>query len=156
MLLAEAARDSLPPAGGDLNADWADLARRAPGGWGGYFLDDGEPTMYMLDTSQVDAAVAVLRAEGLPIDSPVVARQGRWDFAQLYDWYRYLNRFIWAVDGVSSSDIQEARNRLEYGVIDDATWARVEHVLGDLDVDVPCFLVALEIQPYAVALGPEL
>ena len=152
-LLPEAARDSLPPPGRN---SWADLARRAPGGWGGYFLDDGVPTMYMLDTSQVEAAAAFLRAEGLPIASSVVARQGRWDFAQLTDWYRYLNRFIWAVDGWSFSDIQEARNRLEYGVIDEVTWARVEQVLADLEFDVPCFLVALKVSGYAVDLRPQL
>ncbi|MQA90186.1 MAG: hypothetical protein GEU90_08120 [Gemmatimonas sp.] len=84
--------------------------------------------------------------------SPSVAvKQGRWDFAQLYDWYRYLNQHLWPVEGLSFSDIQEARNRLEYGAIDEPTRVEVENILADLDV--PCFLVAIEIREYAVPLA---
>jgi hypothetical protein len=149
--LSAAARDSLPSPGWDLNAQWAAIALRAPGGWGGYFIDDGVPTIYLLDPSQAQSAAAFLRTEGIPVPSSVAARQGRWGFAQLFDWYRYLNRYIWTVEGVSSSDIQEARNRLEYGVIDEPTRVRVEQVLSVLDI--PCFLVALEIRGYAVFIG---
>lgn len=146
--LPESARGSLPPPGMDLNAEWAAIARRTPGGLGGYFIEDGRPTLYLLDPSKVEDAAKALRAEGIPLPRSVAVKQGRWDFAQLYDWYRYLNRHLWAVEGVSFSDIQEARNRLEYGAIDEPTRVKMENILADLDV--PCFLVAIEIREYAV------
>lgn len=136
------ARGSLPPGGFD--GIWADLARRAPGGWGGVFLVDGVFTMYMLDPSQKQAALNFLRSEDFPIPIPnsVVVRQGRWDFAQMFDWARYLRSSVYhGVEGVWFADIQEARNRLEYGVVDEPTRRRVEEVLTALEV--PCFLVAL-------------
>lgn len=149
--LPQSARESLPPPGTDLNAEWAAIARRTPGGWGGYFIDNGKPTVYLLEPSKLEDAAEALRAEGIPVPPSVAVKQGRWDFAQLYDWYRYLNRHLWPVEGVSFSDIQEARNRLEYGAIDEPTRAKMEDILADLDV--PCFLVAIEIQEYAVILA---
>jgi len=151
--LSVAARDSLPPAPSaewDLNARWAALAADVPGGWGGFFLEKGAPTIYLVDPAEKDAAVPVLAAAGFPVTSSVRVKKGRWDFAQLYDWYRYLAPHIWGGDGLSFSDIQEARNRLEYGVIDEASRRRLEQTLAALDV--PCFLIAIEIRSRAVAL----
>jgi hypothetical protein len=132
----------------DANARWAALAGRVPGGWGGFFLENGVPTIYLVDPALKEAAIAVLTTEGFPVTSSTRVKQGRWDFAQLYDWYRYLARHIQAVDGMSFSDVQEARNRIEYGVIDEATRARLEQTLAALDI--PCFLVAIEIRARAV------
>lgn len=141
----------MPRPGADLNAEWAAIARRTRGGWGGYFIDDGTPTLYLLEPSKLEEAAEALRAEGIPVASTVVVKQGRWDFTELYDWYRYLNPHLWAVEGVVSSDIQESRNRLEYGVIDEPTRVKMEKILAGLDV--PCFLVAIEIQDYPVILA---
>jgi len=80
----------------------------------------------------------------------VRVKKGRWDFAQLHAWYRYLAPHIWGGDGLSFSDIQEARNRLEYGVIDEASRRRLEQTVAALGV--PCFLIAIEIRSRAVAL----
>jgi hypothetical protein len=116
-------------------------------GWGGFFLENGVPTIYLIDAALKEAAIAVLATEGFPLSSSARVKQGRWDFAQLYDWYRYLALHISAVDGMSFSDIQEARNRIEYGVIDEPTRVRLEKTLAALEV--PCFLVAIEIRPRA-------
>jgi hypothetical protein len=148
--VSAAALDSTPVLFRDTNFAWADIARRAPGGWGGYFVDRGMGTAYFVDPSQREAANAFFRSEGIHIPSAQVAKQGRWDFAQMYDWYRYLRRHVW-VPGTSFSDIQEARNRLEYGAIDEPTRVRMEEVLAALEI--PCFLVAIEIRPYAIAAG---
>lgn len=125
----------------------------APYSWrlSGYFIDDGTPTLYLLEPSKLEEAAEALRAEGIPVPSTVVVKQGRWDFAQLYEWYRHLNPHLWAVEGVVSSDIQESRNRLEYGVIDEPTRVKMEKILAGLDV--PCFLVAIEIRDYPVILA---
>ncbi len=126
----------------NMDDRWAGIARRTPGGWGGYFIDDGRWTMYLTDPTQAEAAVDALRAAGMPVGYGYVVRQGRWDFAQMYDWYRYLSSHVSAVEGRTFSDIQEARNRLEYGVVDDDARAELEGVLSGLDV--PCHLVAIQ------------
>jgi hypothetical protein len=69
-------------------------------------------------------------------------RQGRWDFAQLYDWYRYISVRIDTVNGLYFTDIDEERNRLVYGV--DST------AKGELDafvatLNLPCDLVVITV-----------
>ena len=146
--LPDAKRDALlPETHPTSDAQWAEIARRVPGGWGGYFLEDGSPTMYLVDPSKVSEALAALREEGISLSSATTVRRGRWDFAQLYDWYRYLGSYL--VEGVSFADIDEAHNHLEYGVIDEATRGNLEEALAALEL--PCFLVAIEIEPYAQA-----
>jgi hypothetical protein len=152
--LSAAARDSLPP---DLspesspNVRWAELARRVPGGWGGFFAEDGVPTIFLVDTTLREEALAVLATEPfLPVTPDTRVKQGRWDFAQLYEWYRYLGPHIWPLEGWRSSDVDEAHNRLLYGVADEAARARAEQRLAALGV--PCFLVAIQIRPPMVSL----
>jgi hypothetical protein len=142
-------RDALPPPPPNIDTEWADIARRVPGGWGGFFYEDGTPTIYLVDPSQREAAAAALRDEGIPMPSSGSVKQGRWDFAQLHDWYRYLAPHI-RIEGTSFSDINEVNNRLEYGAIDEATRARMEEIAASLGV--PCYLVAIAIRPYATAL----
>jgi hypothetical protein len=103
----------------------------------------------MTDPSKRDSAIAGLNVRGLlPTGfgaTKVVALKGRWDFAQLAEWYVYL--FPRAINGadVTSTDIQEARNRLEYGVPHEAARAALEVRLKMLDL--PCNLIAIFIQP---------
>lgn len=94
-------RDSLPPythgPTRSVDDDWADAARLIPGGWGGLWLEAGVPTMYLVDTGQRNDAIAGLQARGfgstLQLGETVV-KPGRWDFAQLADWYRYLSLHV--------------------------------------------------------------
>jgi hypothetical protein len=160
--LSDAARDSLPVLDGEprtSNETWAAWARAVPGGWGGMFYDRtsvdeiGAPlTMYLVDQAKAGEAIAALIplvgesgwahvAEELP---DAVVKQGRWDFAQLFDWYRYLNVHVWAVSGVHLSGINVSSHRIDYGVIDEETRERVTAVLNALDP--PCFLVAMAIR----------
>jgi hypothetical protein len=139
-------REALPPGGWDTNAELAALAARIPGGWGGVFLENGRPTHLLTDLSKRDQALAALRSEGRAVSPSVVFKQGRWDFGQLYDWYRYLQDEVYAVGGISFSDINERSNRLEYGAVDERTRLRVELTLSRLDL--PCFLVAVAIKGY--------
>jgi hypothetical protein len=128
--LSVVARDSVAPSvfGADMNSQWAGIARRVPGGWGGYFLENGTPTLYLVDPAQKGNALAALRTEGIHLPSYTIVKPGRWDFAQLYDWYEYIrwHTISGSVTGMSMSDIQEATNRLEYGVIDEAARKRLE------------------------------
>src|SRR5437870_2595617 len=97
---------------------WAALAREVPGGFAGTMLEGGL-VVFLVDTTQRDAALAALGARGgLAGRDPkrVRVRKVRWNFAQLYDWYRYLNLHVWSDSGVVTSDIDEAENRITYGV----------------------------------------
>ena len=116
-----------------------------PGGWGGFFLVNGQPTIYLVHPEQRDEAVAALYAFGVgqplhDVRSSAVLR-GRWDFAQLYDWYRFINARVSGVAGLYWTDIDELQNRLLYGV-DSGAMARFHSALQQLDL--PCDLVAVE------------
>jgi len=124
---------------------WSEIARQVPGGWGGFFLVNGQATIYLAAPGKRDEAVAALYALGVgqpqfDVRSAAVF-QGRWDFAQLYDWYRYINDQASTVSGLYFADIDEARNRLHYGV-DPGAMGQLESVLQALNL--PCDLVIVE------------
>jgi hypothetical protein len=132
---------------------WVRLAREVPGGVGGIFADRDAMHLWLVDPSRRSEAIAALEASPLyrgPSLRDAVVLKARWDFAQLADWYAYVTSR--ALPGVrsSSSDIQEARNRLEFGVVDEAARAELESRLKNLGL--PCNLIAIEIRPPAVAL----
>ncbi len=147
--IAGARADSLPPVPtthGTIDDQWAAIARDVPGGWGGLFFD-AWPTIYLVDPSQRTAALDALYALGVgapyaDIRSAYV-RQGRWDFGQLYDWYRYINEVAvgWYY-GVASRDIDEVRNRLVYGVLEDSLDSFTETIES---LQLPCELVVIKV-----------
>jgi hypothetical protein len=145
-----ARRDSLPAfthgPSRTVDDDWADAARVVPGGWGGLILESGTPVIFLVDTTQRDLALASLRDRGIGSGlnmSQARVRPGRWDFAQLADWFRYLQAPIESLPGLRSADIQEARNRLEYGVNSAATSQQLAQLLAARNV--PCYLVAVTV-----------
>jgi hypothetical protein len=150
--LTAASLDSLPVDAYSNSADgrWARVARTVPGGWGGgWFVDKGVFTIYLTDPSRRADALAALNrlaVDGHRWGSDLQVRHGRWSFAQLYDWYRYLNLRIGMVD-LSGSDIDEAQNRLVYSVTSDSAKRALETRLSALNV--PCYLVAVEIRGFA-------
>jgi hypothetical protein len=70
------------------------------------------------------------------------AVQGRWTYDQLYDWFRYIHSHLRHV-GVNEWALDEWRNRLYYGTIDEAAAAELSRQLTALNI--PCFLVAVEV-----------
>jgi hypothetical protein len=154
--------DSLPPESrtrrGSSDEAWVELARTAPGGIGGIFLDAGVGYLWLVDPSKRSEAIAAIAATslgiamqqtGFPLQDAVVLK-ARWDFAQLADWYAYVVSRALPEVRWSSADIQEARNRLEFGVVDEVARLDLESKLKTLDL--PCNLIAIRIQPYAVTL----
>jgi len=138
----------------DDDARWAQFARRIPGGWGGFLLDRGVPTIYLVDTARRSEAIAEINRHGLDgrtLGSKVSVRKGRWDFAQLYDWYRFLTPRL-ATPGIVSTDIDEGANRLLYGVATTQDVQELDRRLTSLDV--PCFLVAIQVVPYPSLAAP--
>jgi hypothetical protein len=155
---------------GDPNAIMAEIAREVPGGWGGLFyattpasVSDrtrGPLTMYLVDPERREAAITalgpLLTSAGwgrvVPELPSAQIRQGRWDFAQLHDWYAYLVQNVSRGSDVQydSSEIAESRNRIEFGVTGEPARQRLTAALNRLDV--PCYLVAVAIRPPAVPL----
>jgi hypothetical protein len=134
---------------------WADAARIVPGGFGGMLVTDNVWTYYLVDTTQHEAAVRALIALGV---SPAVdwaktrTLPGRWDFAQMDDWFRYIGlRLGPASANVGSFDIDELRNRIQYSVFNRNGRRALEGVLATLDL--PCYLVEIDSQPPTYALS---
>jgi hypothetical protein len=133
---------------------WVTLAREAPGGIGGMFFDRGVGYLWLVDPSKRSEAIAAIAAAGIePIGfalQDAVVLKARWNFAQLAEWHAYVtSRALLGVEW-SYADIQEGRNRLEYGVVDEAALRSLESRLKRLDL--PCNLIAVEIRPPLIAL----
>ena len=105
-------------------------------------FDDGVLTANFVDPSQAAEATQALLEFGIDIRGARV-RQVHWDFAQLYDWYSYVNMRAWKLDGLTFSDIDEYRNRLSYGVVDEETQKTFTTLLGSMAL--PCELVIVEV-----------
>lgn len=143
----------------DRDDELAEITRLVPGGFGGLYYERGSGreqgplTVVLVDPTQRTAALETLGrifagtgwARAVPELPGAAIRKGRWDFAQLRDWRRYLDRHVFQAGRITTADIDEGSNRLTYGVADEATREQVIHVLQQLDL--PCFLVAVEIQP---------
>jgi hypothetical protein len=147
--LPAAARDSLgAPFGSGRHDPWAEraaLSRTIPGGWGG--LESRQPGrpfgIYLLDTTQRSAALSALLAAGVKyISRDTKAVQGRWTYGQIYDWFRYIQSNLRHV-AVNSWALDEWRNRIYYGTVDEAAALELDRQLTALNV--PCFLVAREV-----------
>src|SRR2546428_13207968 len=130
--LPAARRDSLgglvPESRATSDDRWAEAARELPGGFAGKILEGGL-VVFLVDTTQRDAALAALAARGgLEGMDPkrVRVRKVRWNFAQLYDWYRYLGLHVWSDSDLVTSDIDEAQNSITYGVRDESGRRRLE------------------------------
>ena len=110
-------------------------------------FDDGVLTANFVDPSQAAEATQALLEFGIDIRGARL-RQVRWDFAQLYDWYSYVNRRVWELDGLTFTDIDEVRNRLVYGAVDEKTQEMFTTVLGSMAL--PCELVIVEVRGFVV------
>src|SRR5881628_158587 len=91
--------------------DAAVLARTVPG-FGGFFYDDGVPTVYLTDVGQ-RAAVAAALGRGA---SEIHVRQGRFTYQQLDRWFNATSLEALAQSGVVFVDLDEAANRVTVGV----------------------------------------
>ena len=127
-------------------------------GFGGYFLERANLTppyeygayVYMLDACQQEAAEAaeaaakqMLGAERFGQDILwVTVVQGDYSIVQLSQWYEYVSRIT--DPGLVLTDLDESRNRLEIGVVDDAAAQRVEEKLKELPT--PREAVAIRIK----------
>jgi hypothetical protein len=145
--IPDAARADLPSAADSAfsqNARWARLARSVPGGWAGYALEEGVPTIHLVDPSRRLEAVRAINqlggVDGRKLGDDVRVRSARWSFAQLYDWSQLLTAKLDGA-GIQSVGIDVTGNRIIYGVASADEGSKFENRLSSLDV--PCFLVAV-------------
>lgn len=123
----------------------ADLALEVPG-YGGHFADEnGDLNVYLVSTQQRDAALSALTQR---FDAGVLSRfdndrvaaarvrQGRYDFLQLYNWRVALRRDVLGMDGVTSLDINEAKNNITLGVEDLGLKGKVLGAVRELGIPV--------------------
>ena len=143
------------PAGADMNVRSAWLARHLPGGYGGSpFQTQGRWFFYMTRPSARDSLIAAMEFSpnaDVPVNllKSATVLQGRWTFAELYDWWLYLLPELGHGHGIWAWDIQEATNRIEISVDRDqpakvgviAQWLR--------DHAVPCHLIAYRLEGVA-------
>ena len=107
-------------------------------GFGGYFLDEtGAPTVYLLDPSRraeaEQALAAFLVDRGFaPADLRVL--EGTFAYAQLDAWYRLARPSAFGVAGIILGDVDEAQNRIRFGVANAAAAAAVRDVVAALGI----------------------
>ncbi|HEY9227344.1 MAG TPA: hypothetical protein VIP11_11895, partial [Gemmatimonadaceae bacterium] len=106
-------------------------------------LENGRPVVFLADTTQRQQALAGLQGRlnilgGLAGAS---VRASRWNFAELGEWYRYLQVQAFTAY-IYSGDIDEAKNRITFGARDSTGRAKIEQSLAELDL--PCHLVAVK------------
>jgi hypothetical protein len=131
--------------GRTVDDEWSDIARDTPGGFAGLILENGVPVVFLTDTTKKADALAALTAKHVYSGnlSGARVRAARWNFMQLAEWFRYFQLNVYAEPGLTSADIDEAKNRITFGVRDSTAWKSVEALLSKLDV--PCYLVGLQV-----------
>jgi hypothetical protein len=119
-----------------LDDAFAEIARLAPQ-FGGLFLREQTPYVYLLDPSQPagveEAIVAVLGRGRLPA-APLQFLRGDYSFLQLKDWHDRHRLQTLEIPGVLTTSIAESRNRLRIGVKDAGVIPEIKDSLVRLGV----------------------
>ena len=105
------------------DAPWAKLALEIPGGFAGFYLgDNGKLVLLLTDPEKKHEAIEALSARqpavlppGTDLNDATIKRV-RWNFAQLYDWLRYLGSKNLG-GRVITVDLDEVHNRIAFGVL---------------------------------------
>ncbi len=124
--------------------DQLSVAQVVPG-FGGYFLDAaGLPAVYLTDPAQRPAAESALAgflaSRGFtPVDLQVLPAD--YGYAQLDAWYRLARNSVFSVAGIILGDVDEAKNRLRFGVATATAVPAVTSVLSGLGVPLAAAIV---------------
>ena len=116
--------------------DPADVANAVPG-FGGYFLDNGVPTVYLTDPSrraEAERALAGFLADRGFAASDLRVRQATYDWTQLDAWHEKAWPRVLTVSGAVYTDIDERSNRLRFGGIDAAAVQNIAGLLTGLGI----------------------
>lgn len=152
-----------------LDARFATVAKDVPG-FGGLFVDEnGDLSMYL--THPENAANAKKRltevfgvdqlrrkapAEGRGVDKrklpsgEIRVLQGRYPFDELDQWRKNANDLL-NIDGVLFTDVDEAKNRINVGIVDANAKAAVEEMLASLGVPADAYAISQIEKPEQLA-----
>jgi hypothetical protein len=148
--------------------EWARLALTTVPGFAGLFLEGCSIVVNLTDPERQRAAAAayveaqfanrpVSGREGCPAGRRVEYRKVRYDFAQLRRWYDRAS-LLTSLKGSRASDIDEAKNRLEYEYDGPAAKRRAERALATLQVPHEAVVLSAPDQPVvspADTFGPR-
>ena len=134
--LTEVSQDPAP--------DQLSVAQVVPG-FGGYFLDaSGSPTVYLTDATQrpaAETALAAFLADRGFSAADLRVRQGDYSYAQLDAWYRQARGSVFSVSGIVLGDVDEAQNRLRFGVTSATVGASVQNAVSALGIPLGAVIV---------------
>lgn len=147
----------------NLDDDFEALAKTLPG-FGGLYYENGQLTVVLTDTtkgSSISGAIANFLARYDPSAlgramndvASMRVRHGDFDWTHLAQWNRQLLQ-LGGSNGVTQTDIDEVRNRISIGVMDDGSAARVRAALATLQV--PSAAVIVETIPPTTILSDSL
>lgn len=120
----------------DPTPDPMDVAKVVPG-FGGYFLENGVPTVYLTDPSrrpEAEIALAGFLADRGFTASALRVRQASYDWLQLDAWYQKAWPRVLSVSGAVYTDIDERSNRLRFGGADASAVRGIASVLAGLGI----------------------
>jgi hypothetical protein len=132
---AEVSQDPAP--------DPKDVAQVVPG-FGGYFLDNGVPTVYLTDPSrrpEAEAALAGFLSDRGFTAADLRVRQASYDWSQLDAWHEQAWPRALSVSGAVYSDIDEGSNRLRFGGVDAAAVQGIVGALAGLGIPADAAVV---------------
>jgi hypothetical protein len=157
VLLASACSDVPPPSAPAVRLAMSGFAiaqdatpeqmavAQAVQGFGGYFLDDtGAPTVYLTDPARrgdAEQALAAFLADRGFTAADLRVRQGTFEYAQLDAWYRQARPDAFGVAGIILGDIDEAQNRIRFGVASVAAATAVQSVIAQLGIPSSAVIV---------------
>jgi hypothetical protein len=115
-------------------------------GFGGMFVDrEGRLAVYLLDTSQLGAARAAIEAvfgmDSVPA-AGVRAMQGQYVVSQLKAWSEMATAIL-ELPGVTTVDLDEARNRVAIGIEHKSKTQAVERALSA--IAIPRHAVTIQV-----------
>lgn len=137
-----ASDDEVPDFQGNFDDVLRQVGRTHPP-FAGFRVDESVGTTTVLLKGSADRATAEAVVELLAVafDDPtfrdrrvVVDASADYSFAELFDWYRLLRREVGAVPGLVTGDIDEAANRIAFGVEDLSVADRVEAIVEEHEV----------------------
>ncbi len=124
--------------------DQLSVAQVVPG-FGGYFLDaSGAPTVYLTDASQrpaAETALAAFLADRGFTASDLRVLPGDYEYSQLDAWYRQARNSAFSVNGIILGDVDEARNRIRFGVATATAGSAVQAAVSGLGIPLDAVIV---------------
>lgn len=139
----------------------AELADELPG-FGGLYLDENQRMViqltnkgdlrlartkvreYFMARARSEASRMAVRQQKI---EEAISHSVKYDFRQLHTWYDEIRAKILSLNGVTSGDIDEARNRIVIGVADPEMMATVQKELAQVAAPEDAVLVKSGIRP---------